>query len=71
MKHLVAGICAGASSRRMLRVLTVTGVWFATTVVLDRLVFEVDELTYFGIAGSGVSFLGAAWWKVAEFWRSR
>jgi hypothetical protein len=42
--------------------------YFAPTVIIDRVWYEVDALTYFNLTGLGVCFLGAAWWKLAE-WR--
>ena len=68
MSHLIAAIHEAAVSKKALRTLVILGLYFSSTVLLDEAFRVRDGLTYFGIAGAGVSLLGAAWWKVAE-WR--
>jgi len=68
VSHLIAAIHEAAVSKKALRTLVILGLYFSSTVLLDEAFRVRDGLTYFGIAGAGVSLLGAAWWKVAE-WR--
>ena len=69
MIHLIAAIHESAVSKKALRALVILGLYFSATVLLDEAFRVRDGLTYFGVAGAGVSLLGAAWWKLAEWWR--